>query len=295
MTQSTLHPTRITLGTAQLGLAYGIANRTGHPDHATATALLDRAWSLSIRSFDTAHAYGDAELRLGDWLGNDHHGAMVISKLPRLDGNAVGGVFADSEAALGKNRLTVYLAHDVDDLANSRVAEELRTLKDAGRIAAFGASVYTPEQAMRALGVAGVGAIQLPLSLFNRRMIESGALAACAEAGVTVFTRSVFVQSMIFLDPADLPEHLAPARGVLGDFQALCRAATTNPLALSLAAVLTRREIDSVVVGAETPGQIEDIAAAATTFVDPDLIDQAAALAANAPADVFDPSTWPER
>ena len=295
MTKPLLHPTRITLGTAQLGLRYGIANRSGRPDDATATALLDRAWGLGIRCFDTARAYGDAEQRLGDWLGDDHHGAMVVSKLPRLAGNPMGGAFDDSEAALGKNRLAIYLAHDIDDLAVPRVAEEMRALKDAGRITAFGASVYTPKQAMRALGVEGIGAIQLPLSLFNQRMINSGALSSCAEAGVTVFARSVFVQGLIFLDPADLPGHLAAARNFLGDFHALCGTAATSPLSLSLAAVLSRREIDSVVVGAETPDQIEEIAAAAAKFVDPDLIEQAFELAARAPAEVFDPSTWPER
>ena len=195
MTKPLLHPTRITLGTAQLGLGYGIANRAGRPGDATATALLDRAWGLGIRSFDTARAYGDAEQRLGDWLGGSHHEAMVVSKLPKLAGKPVGGIFDESETSLGKNRLTIYMAHDVDDLVNPRVAEVMRALKEAGRIAA----------------------------------------------------------------------------------------------------VLSRREIDSVVVGAETPDQIEEIAASAAKIVEPDLIEQAFELGASAPAEVFDPSTWPER
>lgn len=260
--------------------------------------MLDRAWDLGIRSFDTAPAYGNAEERLGRWLGADHQGAMVISKLPRLAGDAVRRadtvrrVFDESEAALGPNRLTAYLAHDVDDLADPAVVDTLRALEEEGRIAAFGASVYTPEQAMRALGVEGAGAIQLPLSLFNQRMVESGALAACAAAEVTVFARSVFVQGLIFLDPAALPEHLAAARGVLGEFRTLCAAAKTDPLSLALAVVVARSEIDSVVVGAEKPGQIEDIAAAAAKTADPDLISRALALTAEAPSDLFDPSTW---
>ncbi|MDP7343297.1 MAG: aldo/keto reductase [Alphaproteobacteria bacterium] len=294
MIKSSLHPTRLTLGTAQLGLRYGIANRAGRPDDATAAALLDRAWDLGIRSFDTARAYGDAEARLGGWLGDGHHEAMVISKLPRLAGEAVVQIFEQSEAALGQNRLTAYLVHDVDDLADPAVADALRALVETGRIAAFGASVYTAEQAMRALDVEGLAAIQLPLSLFNLRMVISGVLGACAEAGVVVFARSVFVQGLIFLDPAALPGHLTAARGVLGEFHALCAAAGSDPLTLALATVLARAEVGSVVVGAETPGQIEEIAAAAARTVDPDLIERARDLAAGAPAELFDPSTWPE-
>ncbi len=291
-------PSRITLGTAQLGMRYGIANRAERPDNNTARVLLDRAWSLGIRSFDTARAYGDAEQRLGRWLAAAHHDATVISKLPKLGdagatGDAVKRAFDETAAALGNGQPSAYLAHHIGDFASPAVAEAFAELKEAGRIAAFGASVYTPEDVEHALAVDGLSVIQLPVSLFNRRMIDSGALVACAEAGIMVFARSVFVQGLIFLDPDTLPDYLTPARKTLKAFHALCADANIAPLVLALAAALEQDGIHSVVVGADTPRQIEEVSVAAQATVEPALITQAVSLSANTADTVFDPSRWP--
>ena len=58
---------RLTLGTAQLGPAYGIANREGRLDDASADAVLSAGWDAGMRWFDTARAYGDSEQRIGAW------------------------------------------------------------------------------------------------------------------------------------------------------------------------------------------------------------------------------------
>lgn len=59
---------RLVLGTAQLGMSYGIANKTGLPDLATATAIVQTAWESGICEFDTAQAYGKSEQVLSQAL-----------------------------------------------------------------------------------------------------------------------------------------------------------------------------------------------------------------------------------
>ena len=79
---------RLVLGTAQLGMPYGIANSTGQPDFETAVAIIKTAWECGIREFDTAQAYGESEAVLGRALSslgiaND---VRIITKLdPKLD------------------------------------------------------------------------------------------------------------------------------------------------------------------------------------------------------------------
>ena len=51
------------LGTAQLGLAYGVANTTGRPDFHQAVRLIAAAAEGGVNCFDTAAAYGD--MRIG--------------------------------------------------------------------------------------------------------------------------------------------------------------------------------------------------------------------------------------
>ena len=79
---------RLVLGTAQLGLSYGIANKTGRPDQGVATAIVHEAWKNGIREFDTAQVYGDSEVVLGRALAELGISceAKIITKIaPNLD------------------------------------------------------------------------------------------------------------------------------------------------------------------------------------------------------------------
>ena len=73
----------LVLGTAQLGMAYGIANQAGAPTTQIANALVARALALGITTFDTARAYGLSENRLGEALAG-HDDVTIITKLAPL-------------------------------------------------------------------------------------------------------------------------------------------------------------------------------------------------------------------
>ena len=49
---------QLVLGTAQLGMNYGIANTSGQPDFPTIKSIIQNAWNNGIQEFDTAQAYG---------------------------------------------------------------------------------------------------------------------------------------------------------------------------------------------------------------------------------------------
>ena len=76
------------LGTVQLGLPYGVANRKGQPSPEDACGIIQTAFEHGVRTFDTAQAYGESEAVLGRCfrsLGISRQ-VKVISKLhPDLD------------------------------------------------------------------------------------------------------------------------------------------------------------------------------------------------------------------
>ncbi|MEK7411133.1 MAG: aldo/keto reductase [Actinomycetota bacterium] len=71
----------ITLGTAQFGYSYGIANRTGKIGIEAGREILTLARQHGVHTLDTAIAYGDAEAMLGE-IGCSSWD--VITKLPPL-------------------------------------------------------------------------------------------------------------------------------------------------------------------------------------------------------------------
>ena len=56
---------KISLGTAQFGLDYGIANQKGKISFSNAEKIIEFALSKNIKRIDTASAYGDSEKVLG--------------------------------------------------------------------------------------------------------------------------------------------------------------------------------------------------------------------------------------
>ena len=94
---------QLCLGTVQLGMAYGVANRDGMPGEAQARQLISEALEGGITLFDTAQAYGEAEARLGamaEAIGA--HGGQVITKLsPDADASNVGRLVRQSRERLG--------------------------------------------------------------------------------------------------------------------------------------------------------------------------------------------------
>jgi aryl-alcohol dehydrogenase-like predicted oxidoreductase len=56
---------KLCLGTAQLGLDYGVNNLTGKPRFEESRAIIQTALESGITAFDTAPAYGDSEEILG--------------------------------------------------------------------------------------------------------------------------------------------------------------------------------------------------------------------------------------
>ena len=56
---------KIILGTAQLGMNYGITNKNGKLNSIESKKFLKKALSFGIKTLDTAQNYGDAENLIG--------------------------------------------------------------------------------------------------------------------------------------------------------------------------------------------------------------------------------------
>src|SRR5258708_22801048 len=75
-------PAEFVMGSVQLGLSYGAANRTGKPPRDTALRLVRRAANAGVSGFDTARSYGDAGERLGAALAGRRAGRPITQPHP---------------------------------------------------------------------------------------------------------------------------------------------------------------------------------------------------------------------
>jgi aryl-alcohol dehydrogenase-like predicted oxidoreductase len=288
----------LVLGTVQLGMPYGLGAARDGIGEAAAHAILDAAAAQGIRGLDTALAYGEAEARIGRWLGQRKPEPLpfLVSKFPPLaageGAEAVERALAQSLGHLGVAHIDLYLAHHGGDLLRPGVADALRACAAARTIGAFGASIYAAEDAQDLLDVEGLAALQLPLHLANTAAADSGLLAAAARRGVVIFARSVFLQGLLLGDPRTLDPQFAGAAPALERFEALAWRAGTTRAALALAAVRALPAVAAVVVGVDSAAQLAETLAAHEQRVERETVAAALAIGRDFPAELADPRRW---
>jgi aryl-alcohol dehydrogenase-like predicted oxidoreductase len=134
-----------------------------------APRIMDAAWELGIRTFDTADAYGGgrSETWIGEWLASKDAGVRdaitVETKTfnPMAEGadrglsrHRVRRQVESSLGRLGLERLPLYMAHAFDpDTAQEETLAALDELVREGIVGAVGASNFTAEQLAEAVEI----------------------------------------------------------------------------------------------------------------------------------------------
>jgi aryl-alcohol dehydrogenase-like predicted oxidoreductase len=160
-----------------------------------AFAIMDAAWDLGLRHFDTADAYGGgrSEAAIGRWMRARGRRPLLTTKtFNPMEAGADHGLapdrvrrqFVSGLERLGVDRVDVYLAHDVDpDVAFADTAEAFEELLAAGVIGAYGVSNFDAAQLEQALAAGRPRMVQNSLSLLDRGD-EAEVLGLCAARGV---------------------------------------------------------------------------------------------------------------
>lgn len=278
---------KLVFGSAQLGMDYGIANKSGKPDWSTASCLIKTAITNGVSYIDTARAYGNSEEVIGNVLKSGWGARVkVVTKLsplqdcPRDATPAVVKAFVDASvyqscSALHMSSLDVLIlhrascVHDWDGVAWSRLLEH----KANGVLNVLGISVQSPAELALALDLPDVGLIQMPFNVFDWRW--DSLIPKIEEKkqkhGLIIHVRGALLQGLL---PSTCAEHWYRANvqnyKLFTSWLALqSRNTASNSVAdFCLRAVKTLDWVDGVVVGMES---LDQLAANITTFCSPNL------------------------
>jgi aryl-alcohol dehydrogenase-like predicted oxidoreductase len=263
---------KMTLGTVQLGMDYGIANKSGKPSIDKTFEILRAAIDGGVNSYDTANAYGDSEEVLGKYfsspgcsLKEPFFTTKFRLELPeQTDKNTVEReLYSFAEKSMERlkvNKIPVYMLHSAKDMSQygSIVPEILQKFKNEGLIKKAGVSVYNPSEVEEMLENDVFEAVQIPMNVFDLRMVKSGVLGKLKKAGHIVFVRSVFLQGLFFMEPEQMPESLASTAGYLKKLHVLAEQEGVSVAQLALSFIRDIDGVTSLVLGSETPEQVSD-------------------------------------
>ena len=142
---------KISLGTAQFGMDYGIANDKGKPSLDKVKSILKKAKNLGVKNIDTASVYGASESILGQIGVSDFNLTTKIPSIPIESVDIIAYVNNIIEESLNKIKIKEFhgvLLHDSEQLFNKEVESDIHnaliSLKDNGLTKKVGISIYDP-------------------------------------------------------------------------------------------------------------------------------------------------------
>jgi len=296
---------KITLGTAQLGSNYGIANTTGKPNFNTICEILKIAINSGITTFDTSPSYGDSEKILGDFLKTTSSTLNIITKIPKIKHlntysfqeiyDLVKQSVIFSAAKLNLEKIPICLLHDPSDMTNYNglVTKSLVALKDEGLINRIGVSVYTPQEVEKFLDLNDFDAIQIPINIFDTRLIKNNLLNQLTKQGIIIFARSIFLQGLFFLDSNKLPFYLNKVKDPLSQLHKLSSELEMNVNELALKFVNEFSNISSMVIGVDSSNQLKtNIDALDSPPLPNEIIEKIIDIFDDIPEELINPSMW---
>jgi len=290
------------IGTAQFGFNYGIANQTGQPGFESVCEILRIASENGANALDTAFAYGESERVIGralEALGLQEK-ITVVSKLatipPGLSMREAGEKIEASIVASLKNlrleRIPYMLFHQE---SNIEYAEALLPFRDKGMIGAAGVSFVNPEVARRALSIPELEVWQIPSNLLDRRFTHTGITKSAGEKGITICMRSAYLQGLILMSDEATPEVLRPVIPARQQLRDMAKRFGISIAELALRGMLCHPEIQSFVVGTDTPEQLRgNLAVLAKGPLPPEAAAEVEAFNPGLPEEIVNPVLWPQ-
>lgn len=163
--------------------------------------ILHAATEAGITFFDTADVYGDgrSENLIGSFLKQHKEKIFVATKLGRGSTPGWPDNFTpeamtlhtdNSLARLGVERLDLLQLHCIplEVLSDGSVFDALRDLKKQGKIADFGASVESVEEALVCLKEEGIASLQVIFNIYRQKLITE-LFGKAQEKGVSLIAR----------------------------------------------------------------------------------------------------------
>jgi aryl-alcohol dehydrogenase-like predicted oxidoreductase len=259
--------------------------------------LLNAAAEYGIDLVDTAAGYPGSEWLIGE-LENARQRFRIVTKVIKLNedlpfAEAVKEARATIRSSLQKlQRQSIYglIVHRASDLLGpdgTALHEIMVEAKEAGLVSKIGLSVGEARDIEAAMERFEIDIVQCPLNVLDQRLTD-GLLAGLQSAGVEVHVRSVFLQGLLLRSVETVMQTHPFARNHLERFTDRAAELGLTPVQAAVGYVVSKPEVDAIVVGLRSPSELGELVAARDTQLPKDAFADLACTDRR----IINPSAW---
>lgn len=285
---------KIILGCAQFGIDYGVSNESGIVSSKRVLELINFAREKNIDTLDTARAYGSSEQKLGEVGIKDF---KIITKLPKLPPNMKdirSWIYQNIRTScnyLDVSSIYGFLLHNPQDLLSKDSNNLVRALEEAqsdGIINKLGISIYSPDILDAVMKKMRLDIVQVPYNILDRRIETSGWLDRLIDNGVTIHTRSSFLQGLLLMKAIEIPRKFQRWQSLFKKWTSYLDNNNISAISACLSLPLSDKRISGVVLGVESQVQLKEIFDNYSTKLDHELL----SLMSCNDLELIDPRRW---
>lgn len=254
----------LSLGTAQIGLKYGICNNKGIISESEVKKILKFCSLNNILSIDTAMGYGKSQKVLGR---NSLKKFKITSKLSIIDKKKIINIeeYVISQVdtmlnELGVEKIDSLLVHDCSQF-NGKFGKNLYEILIKQKNKKFnklGVSVYSKKELDRIISKFKIDIVNLPISLANQSFLKNNYLLKLKKKKIEIHARSIFLQGLLLCKNNELPRQFKKNK-FFYQWQNWLKASNYNSLEASLGFIKKLKNVDKIIVGVDDLGQLKDI------------------------------------
>ncbi len=268
---------KLILGSAQMGLDYGINNTTGKIDINESFEILKFAFLNGIKHIDCAEAYGNIHEILG----------MFKQSNPEMDFNINTKLSsANSEkdsrkkvkkilSVLKRNKIQSIMFHSYSLYKeNLGSIKDYHKMKEEGLISNIGVSVYLNEEIKNLIYDDNIDLIQVPFNMLDNSKEKMDLIQEAKINGKTIQARSIFLQGLFFKNPNDDNFIVKKLFNELTQLKSISLDNKVSIDEMGLNYVLCKDFIDYVIIGIDNLLQLKKIIISLKNTLDKKVIDQ---------------------
>lgn len=160
--------------------------------------MVHKVMDLGVNLFDTARAYLDSELRLGEALKGRREKVVLISKSGKRTPKEVQQQIDESLERLQTDYLDVFLFHGGEAimqesfLAEDGILETVMKAVEAGKIRFLGFSAHRPAIALKGLETEQLQVAMVPANFISREFVDGPFMSKAREQEVAVLAMKPF-------------------------------------------------------------------------------------------------------
>lgn len=254
---------RLIIGTVQFGMPYGISNNLGQPSEECLFDILNELTTNGVSQFDTAPAYGSAEILLAKYVSINPN-VKVLSKIDAFGDKPESEIIKSIDHTLnlfGENLTGLYFhrASDLWDKNNIGVIREITKLRKSQDIKKLGVSVYSSDQFKMANEYLDADMIQVPFNVYDQRLSNSQSIMDARKKNTEIHVRSVFLQGLLLMNESQLNKQFPQTIPMKHKLESIAKELEISVYQLCLNWVFQQNWADKIVIGLASIDQAKQV------------------------------------